>query len=136
MENFQLDHDIHVYYVEADSFPMGIGAAQEKIHAFAPLTDERNFFGISFPGKDGKIVYKAAAAESFPGELQSFGLPEFVIRKGTYTSIILHDYPKRFMEFENIFRELLQHPALDPQGCCVEWYLDGKDCRCMVRLEI
>lgn len=135
MENFQLDHDIHVFYVEADSFPMGIGAAQEKIHALAPLTGERKFFGISFPGRDGKIIYKAAAEEATPGELQQLGLPEFILRKGNYITQTLHDYPKNFAQFESIFAELLKHPDLDPQGCCVEWYLDDHDCRCMVRLQ-
>jgi hypothetical protein len=33
------------------------------------------------------------------------------------------------------FDELISHPAIDPQGCCVEWYLTQNDVRCMVRLK-
>jgi hypothetical protein len=30
---------------------------------------------------------------------------------------------------------LLTQPNIDPNGYCLEWYLNGKDVRCMVRLK-
>jgi hypothetical protein len=42
---------------------------------------------------------------------------------------------KDIQSIERAFKRLLSYPGIDPQAYCVEWYLDGKDVRCMVRLK-
>jgi hypothetical protein len=34
----------------------------------------------------------------------------------------------------NTFQELLETPGIDPNGYCVEWYINDKDVICMIRL--
>jgi len=33
------------------------------------------------------------------------------------------------------FHELISQPEIDPNGYCLEWYLNQSDVRCMVRLD-
>ena len=35
---------------------------------------------------------------------------------------------------QKTFNQLLEYPDIDPQGYCVEQYIDQKDLICMVRL--
>jgi len=58
----------------------------------------------------------------------------FVLKKGNYTSLILTDYQKDIDAIGLAFSKLLQNKHIDPQGYCVEWYLNDTDMRCMVRL--
>jgi hypothetical protein len=60
MEIQNLKDNIKVFYIKADTFPMGIKAAWEKLHRVLSITEGRKFFGISYPDRNGNIVYKAA----------------------------------------------------------------------------
>jgi len=135
MEKFTLAEDIKVFCVTADSFPEGIEAAHQKLHSLIPLNKERRTFGISRPGKDGPIVYKAAVEELEPGEGEKLGLESFTIKKGVFACETLVDYYKDIPNVGVVFRKLLEEPELDPNGYCLEWYLSGKDVRCMVPLK-
>jgi hypothetical protein len=134
MENFNLDKDITVFYETAISFPNGVLAAHQKLHALIPFTTDRRYFGISRPEGGGVIVYRASAEELFPGEGDKLGLKTLVMKKGTYTSEIILNYHKNLQEIQDTFQKLLENPKLDPQGYCVELYLNYNDMRCMVRL--
>ena len=135
MENFILENDIKVLYVKADSFPAGILPAHQKLHGLIPFTTDRKYFGISFPDKTGIILYKASAEELYAGEAEKLHLQTFVIRKGTYSSLILHNYREAIAGISKAFDQLLQNPDIDPQGACVEWYISENDMRCMVTLK-
>ena len=134
MENFILDHDINVFCVTAMSFPDGIMDAYNKLHALVPDSKNRRIFGLSRPDERGTIIYKAAAEETFEGEAAKPGCEEFVIESGTYTSLVIHDFMKDLPGIGRAFTALLTTPGIDPNGLCVEWYLDDSDVRCMVRL--
>lgn len=82
----------------------------------------------------GSIIYKAAAEELSSGEADKPGYEKGLIRKGKYSSVTINDYMKNIPAIGKAFNELLQHPELDQQGYCVEWYLNDKDVKCMVRL--
>jgi hypothetical protein len=134
METIVLGKDIKVFYITASSFRLGIGAAHEKLHALVPSSAGRRFFGISRP-ENGHIVYKAAAEEMEEGEAEKLNCDTLVLEKGKYISLTLHDYLKDLQSIGNAFKQLLSCPGLDPQGYCVECYLNDKDMRCMVRLK-
>lgn len=135
MEKYQLDREIKVFYIQADSFPAGVMAAWQKLHSLFPEPRERKYFGISWPEDKDAIVYKAATEENYPGEAVKYGCETFLIKKGEYTSTVIVDFMKDVQRIGAAFRELLGNPQIDPGGCCVEVYFNEKDVRCMVRLE-
>jgi hypothetical protein len=133
METIQISHDIDVFYVVAKSFPSGILEAFDALRQMTPGSEVRTFYGISRPEKS-VITYKAAVEELYPGEAEKSGLPAMLIRKGTYVSISIPDFMKDVQRIGIAFRQLLQHPHLDPDGFCVEWYFNKTDVKCMIRL--
>jgi hypothetical protein len=134
METITLDKDIRVFYVTAKSFPDGIMEAHKALHSLVPFSKERKYFGISRPENGGKIVYKAATEEINPHEAEKLNCETLVLKKGKYIALDIQDYMKDIKSIERAFEKLLSHPDIDPQGYCVEWYLNEKDVRCMVRL--
>jgi len=135
METFFLDSDIKVLCVTAKSFPNGIMEAFDKLHSFVPFGEKRRLFGISRPNKQGIIIYKAALEEIYQGEAEKFGCESFVIQKGKYIYLDRTDYAKDISGMGEAFHELISQPNIDPNGYCLEWYLNEKDVRCLVRLD-
>ena len=135
METIHINNDIPVFYVTASSFPEGIMDALEKIHMLTPPLAGRRFFGVSRPEGEGGIVYRAAAEQMEEGEGRALGCDCLSLFKGLYITLVIKDYPDDVAAIGRAFDLLLSQPGLDPQGYCVEWYLNDKDVRCMVRLE-
>lgn len=135
METYTLEKDITVACLRADSFPAGVEAAHTKLHAMLPALEQRTAYGISYSdGKDG-IIYKAAVSQLREGEAATYGLETFVIRKGEYMSELLLNFCEDMSHVGETFQALLALPELDPQGYCLELYLNDKDMRCMVPLK-
>jgi hypothetical protein len=134
METITIDKDIHVFYKTAKSFPDGVLAAHQTLHALVPFTTDRRYFGISRPEQGGDIVYKAAAEELTEGEGKSLNCDTMTLKKGSYISLVLHDYMKDIPSIGQAFTQLISEPGIDPEGYCVEWYISQTDMRCMVRL--
>jgi len=134
MEKYILSNNINVFCVSAKSFPNGILEAHQTLHLLVPFKKERRYFGISRPYKD-TIVYKAAAEEMHQGEAKKLGCELFTIKNGHYISIVIADFMKDISSIGRAFQKLLSHPDIDPNGFCVEWYLNDQDLRCMVRLD-
>lgn len=134
METTTFSSDIAVFYVTAASFPDGILAAHQKLHAMIPFSTNRKYFGISRPEND-VIVYRAAAEEIKPGEAEKLHCGMLVLKKGEYICLSITDYMKDVQSIQQAFDKLLSQPGLDPQGYCVEWYINDKDVKCMVRLK-
>ena len=135
MESLFLERDIIVFHVKASSFPDGVLAAHQKLHSLLSSPVGRHFFGISYPEAPGKIIYKAAVEESYPGEAEKLGCPTFIIKKGEYISIYIKDFYSNVPAIGKAFEKLIADSRIDPQGCCVEMYESEKDVRCMVRLK-
>lgn len=133
METIAWKDDINVFYVVAASFPEGIMDAHNTLRAEVPVSAGRRYFGVSRP-EQGTIVYKAAAEETYDGEGMERGYKTMVLRKGQYISLAVKDYAKDTKSIERAFKQLLAQPGLDPNGYCVEWYLNDKDVQCMIRL--
>ena len=135
METFILDTDIKVLCVTAKSFPDGIMEAFDKLHSLVPFAEKRRLFGISRPDKQGMIVYKAALEELHQGEPEKFGCESFLIQSGKYIFLDRADFMKNVQSVGEAFHELISQPNIDPNGYCLEWYLnENKDVRCLVRL--
>jgi len=134
METITFPEDIKVFYVTATSFPEGIMEAHEKLHALAPFSTGRKFYGVSRT-ENGPILYKAAAQEIHKGEAEKLGCETLILKKGKYICLTVHDYSKDPQSIGKAFQQLLEQPGLDPQGYCVELYLNDTDVQCMIRLE-
>ena len=135
METINLDKDINVLCVTAKSFPDGIMEAFDQLYSIVPVAEKGRQFGISRPSEGGKIVYKAAMEEMRDGEAERLGCEPFVIKKGKYLFIDRTDFMKDLQGIGNAFQMLISQPDIDPNGYCLEWYLNDKDVRCMVRLD-
>jgi predicted transcriptional regulator YdeE len=135
METAILENGIKVFYVTATSFPDGIKESHEKLHSLIPFSKERKYFGVSRPENNGKIVYRAAAEEMEENEAEKLNCKTLVLKKGEYISLTINDFMKDLSSIERAFKQLLSYPGLDPQGYCVEWYLNEKDVKCMIHLK-
>ena len=134
MEEMTLDNDIKVFYIAAKSFPGGVLKAHQELHKLVPFSNGRKYFGISRPEK-GVIVYKASTEEKEPGEAEKLKCKTLVINKGKYICSTISDFMMEIQSIERTFKELLAYPGLDPNGYCLEWYLNDKDVKCMIRLQ-
>ncbi|RZK41811.1 MAG: transcriptional regulator [Pedobacter sp.] len=133
MEKFNLTEDIRVYYVNAESFPDGVLAAHQSLHALVPFSAERRYFGLSRM-ENGEIIYKAAADELTLGDLSEHNLESMMIPAGNYQCIMIEDFMNNVPAIGNAFDKLTQLSDIDPQGYCIEWYVTDRDVRCMVRV--
>jgi len=134
MEKYLIDTDIKVLCITAESFPSGVGEAFQKLVSYIGEGQDRTLYGISYSNGKGDIIYKAAFEELFPGEADKGGFETFLIRKGEYTSEILPDWKKDESIIGRTFQKLLKQPNLDPNGYCLEIYLNEKDVRFLVPL--
>ena len=134
METITLDDDIKVFYITAKSFPDGIKDAHKKLHELVPFSSNRKYFGISRP-ENGAIIYKAAAEEINSGEGEKLHCDTLLLKKGKYICLTIIDYMKDLKSIGRSFEELLSYPDLDPEGYCVEWYLNNTEVKCMIRLQ-
>ena len=132
MDSFILGEDIKVMYVTAANFPDGIADAHDHLHSLLPKVEGRRLFGISAPNEEGTIIYKAAAEEMHPGEIQNLGLPNFTIRHGAYMSFFIKDYMEDVGAIKRAFDLLLGQQEADPNGYCLEWYIGENDVKCLV----
>jgi len=133
METTILDQSADLLCITATSFPEGIQRAHEELHARVPFSENRKYFGISRP-ENGTIVYRAAAEQLEPGEAEQYQCEQLVLEKGNYISLTIHNYKKDLQRIAIAFEQLLSQKGIDPQGYCVEWYVNETDVTCMVRL--
>jgi hypothetical protein len=138
MEKFTFENDIQVFCVKAASFPDGVEDAHHTLHDLVPfvpgVSKPRRFFAISWR-ENGEIVYYAAAEQLEDGEAEKHNCMPFTIRKGQYMSETIHDYMKNIPMIGQTFAKLLALPDLDPNGYCLEMYLNPKDILLMVPLK-
>ena len=137
METIIIENDIRVMYVTAEDFPKGIPETYKKLHDLIPNVDDRKYFGISYPNESGKIIYKAAAEELEEDEADKYGLESFTIKAAKYLCIEIKNFKEDEMCIGTAFQKLIHQPGIDPQGYCLEWYLNytDPDVKCMVGLK-
>ena len=135
MENFTLNEEIKVMCVTAESFPEGIAAAHQKLDSIAPVSFNRRHFGVSWGDGSGGIIYNAAAEEIEDGEAEKLGLERFIVKSGQYVQETVENFMQNIPTVAATFEKLLAQPNVDVQGYCLEWYLNEKDMKCMVKLK-
>ena len=133
MEKMLIDQDIKVVCVTADSFPEGIMGAHKKLHSIIPFSTDRRYYGMSRP-ENGNIIYKAAAEKLEADEGSKFTLEELIIQKGEYMGITILNYQTDSRMIGKAFEDLIKLPNIDPNGYCIEWYVNDKDVKCLIRL--
>ncbi len=133
MKKIAIDSDIHLICIKADRFPEGIPEAYNKLHSLNLSMNGRVFYGLSRP-ENGEITYYAAATENSRGEAESAGYESRTVFRGDYISTVITDYLSDLSIIGKTFEELLETEGLDPQGYCVEHYINDKDVVCMIRL--
>lgn len=114
-------------YVSTKSFPNYILKAHQELHSVVLDKLNRDYFGISFLDKTGKIQYKAAVTENFEGQGESLGLKNYLLKKGIYNYITIPNYKDDIPAIEKAFKILLLNPNIDSDGACVEWYYNEND---------
>jgi hypothetical protein len=127
---FYFEKEILVRCVKADVFPDGIEAAQAELHNITEPNSARRYFGISWGSPEGIKYY--AAAEILPGEGHTQNDQIITLRKGPYASQLVKNYMENVDSLGKTFNVLLHHPDLDPNGYCLEYYLNLEDVQCMV----
>jgi len=134
MEKFKIETDIHLLCVTATSFPQGVLKAHETLRSLLPVNDERKFYGISCPDQRSSIVYKAGVEQQYEGESEKLKCEPLTLKKGLYEGTIIRNFHSDTQQIGKVFQELIANPHIDPDGYCVEIYLNEKDVQCMVRL--
>lgn len=133
MDTIFLEKDICVYCKTAKSFPNDILEAHQELHKMIPFTKERRYFGISRPEK-GVIVYKAAAEKLDNDGDENIKCESFIIERGSYRTISVLKFKNSPQAIGNAFEELISYADIDPNGYCIEWYVNDEEVNCMVRL--
>ena len=135
MEEYIINEDIKVVCATAESFPNGVLAAHQKLRTWFPPNGKRRYFGVSRPNESGVIIYMAAVEDVATDAAEKFGLTHFTIKKGTYISEMITDFMKDVSQVGKVFEKLLDEPNLDPNGYCLEMYINETDVRCMVGIK-
>jgi hypothetical protein len=132
---YDLKEDAELVYVKATSFPEGVAAAHERLRQLMGGEIKGTYFGVSQPDRYGNIHYIAAVEKKEqPREIRNTD-GVFNLKKGKYVSVLISDFAEQLDRSGEVFNYLIHLPEIDPQGCCVEMYLDEKNVRCMVRLQ-
>ncbi|MEP7164547.1 MAG: hypothetical protein ABI741_07630 [Ferruginibacter sp.] len=135
MEILNIEKDTEVLCVTARSFPNGIMEAFQILGSKLPIGENRQVYGISYPGKKGEIIYKAAQTALHEREAGEYGLETFIIKEGAYISRFIPNFRDDVKSIGEAFTELLAYPGIDPNGYCLEMYVGPAAVRCMVGLK-
>lgn len=133
MQTYQRKNDIRLFGVQAASFPDGVQQAWQDLHKRLPSTKGRNFYGISHGTANGKIVYTACVEEIYDGEGEAYGCKPFTLPQGEYMGEAIPDFMHQIEKIGAVFQALLARDDYDPNGVCVEQYLNETDVVCMLK---
>lgn len=134
MKDYTIAENIPCYLVKAQTFPDGVMAAHQQLHAAFAFDGHRRFFGISRGLPGGGIDYSAAVEKMEGDTIAPNRFESFVIPAGRYRGTELPDFRKDIPAIGRLFSQLLQDPELDPNGFCLEWYYNMNDVQCTVKL--
>ena len=134
METITMYHDIRVYYVKKNTSSISLPEAYQELIKNIPFARERMYYGILVP-RNGCLCYRLAVEQLTINENRDLNLALHIIKRGVYISSIVRNYLQDIMEIERVFQRLLSEPGLDGDENRVEWYFNGKDVACMIRLK-
>ncbi len=135
MEKYELKDNVKVFGIQVKTFPYGIEQAFDALFKMLPAESRmRSYCGISKFGKDGSILYYAAAEEIFNGEAEKYSCDRFIIEKGEYLTETIYDWYKKTDCIKDVFHILMQDTRIDKTKPCVEWYKSNDEMICMVKM--
>jgi hypothetical protein len=132
MEKYEWKQNVELICFQAKKFPDGIQEAFDTLQQNISECDKRDWYGISYQGPNGEIIYKAAINKLFSEEHHHF--EDFTVTAGTYLSEEIRDWMKNPAQIGEAFMKMLSDPRLDVTFPCVEWYYDDH-VLCLVRLK-
>jgi predicted transcriptional regulator YdeE len=135
MKTLNIPEDIPIVCITASSFPDGVMEAHRKLHALISHDKERRYYSVSYMGPENKILYMAGAEIVEEKDHALPGTEKFTIPKGDYISEPIHNYMQNLPAIGQTFEQMLKRADIDPNGYCLEHYLDDKTVVCMVPLE-
>jgi hypothetical protein len=62
------------------------------------------------------------------------GMETFVIKNGPYNAFYIYNYAENQDSIGQAFKLLLKEHEVDPNGYCLEWYINENDVKCLVPL--
>ena len=133
MEELNIAADIKVFGQPVKTFPQGIGKAFDKLIQMLPGGFDRSFYGISFMGKNGGMIYIAAAIELLEGEAEKYNCERYTIEKGNYLAEKITMWRDKTASINNVFHQLMQNNNADKTKPAVEWYKSEAEMFCMVK---
>jgi len=133
MEKYFINADIKVFGTQVKTFPAGIGEAFSKLSHKITNGHERDYYGISYMLKDGKIYYFAAAAEKEKGEAEKYECERYAIEKGEYLVSSVIDWRQKLTCINDVFHEMMQEKNIDKTKPCIEWHKDDIEMWCMIK---
>ncbi len=134
METITMYHDIRVFYVKKNSSSLSLPQAYQELIKSVPFPGDRMYYGI-IVRENGCLCYRLALEQLTRNESRDLNLEHHIIKRGTYLSSIVRNYLQDIMEIERVFQRLLLEPGLDNDENRVEWYFNGMDVACMLRME-
>src|SRR5579863_1684059 len=134
METITMYHDIRVFYVRKNTSSLSVPEAYQELIKNVPFVQDRMYYGI-IVRENGSLRYRLAVEQLTRGENRDSNLELHIIKRGVYISSIVRNYLQDMMEIERVFQRLLLEPGLDNDESRVEWYFNGRDVACMLRLK-
>ncbi len=134
MNSYHIAEDIKLFTVTATKFPEGVQAAFEQLHSLTSIYDAIAYYGISYANANGGIIYKAAVALK-DSTTDIPGIETYFLQAGEYRGMEILNFREHIADIGKTFQELIQHPDINKNGCCIEVYYNDTDVRCMVKIE-
>ncbi|WP_276134725.1 hypothetical protein [Polluticoccus soli] len=134
MQTYNLENDLKLFYIEAETFPSGVEAAFKNLEGLLPSTEGRTFYGLSNMNQQGGINYKAAVLEEYEGEGEKYGCKNITVKQGTYLVETIFDWRNNKELIGPTFQTMLADKRLDPDSFCIEWYKGNDQVELMVKI--
>ncbi|MDF9798706.1 hypothetical protein OKW21_003969 [Catalinimonas alkaloidigena] len=82
MKEYALIEEVTLIALTVRYFPEGIGEAFNTWMHMLPDSQDKVFFGVSYPDQEGSLIYKAAVSQAFDGESEQYAYENYVLSKG------------------------------------------------------
>lgn len=134
MEKYTIENNLTVFGNEVNTFPNGVAETFNELMKQLPPGDERPYYGIG-NYRNGKMVYIAAALETFEGEGKKYGYHNYTINKGEYLAETLMDWTSNTHRIKDVFATIVKDERADSTKPAIEFYTNMKEMVCMVMMK-
>ena len=132
MEIYRQETEIRLMGIRVKGFPLGIKEAFDSLGK--NLGTNRAYYGISWMGEKGEIIYFAMAEELIPGENQAHQYDLLTIEKGDYHVEVIHDWLSKTHLIKDVFHRMTLGLTPNKNHPCIEWYKSDEEMLCMIKV--